>query len=67
MYITAEFPANIDSKELYEMVKKHKLNVTDIITKIYMMGNVNQKDLPYILYVCYTFNYTEITIKNPTG
>ena len=67
MYLTVEFPANIDSKELYEMVKKYKLNVTDIITKIYMMGDVNQKDLPYILFVCSKFDYTEITIKNPTS
>lgn len=66
MYITAEFPANIDSKELYEMVKQYKLNVTDIITKVYMIGTVNQKDLPFILYVCSKFGYTEITIKNPT-
>ena len=67
MYFTAEFPANIESLALYEMVKQYKLNVTDIITKVYMIGTVNQKDLPYILYVCSKFGYTEITIKNPTS
>ena len=67
MYFTAEFPANIESLALYEMVKQYKLNVTDIITKVYMMGTVKQKDLPYILYVCSKFGYTEITIKNPTN
>ena len=67
MYITAEFPASIESLALYEMVKQYKLNVTDIITKVYMMGEVNQKDFPYILFVCSKFGYTEITIKNPTN
>lgn len=67
MYFTAEFPANIESLALYEMVKQYKLNVTDIISKVYMMGEVNQKDLPSILYACYKFGYTEITIKNPTS
>lgn len=67
MYFTAEFPESIESLALYEMVKQYKLNVTDIITKVYMMGEVNQKDLPYILYVCSKFDYTEITIKNPTS
>ena len=67
MYITAEFPANIESLALYEMVKQYRLNVTDIITKVYMMGEVREKDLPYILYVCSKFSYKEITIKNPTN
>ena len=67
MYISVEFPANIESLALYEMVKQYKLNVTDIITKVYMMGEVDQKDLPYLLYVCSKFGYTEITIKKPTG
>ena len=66
MYIYVEFPGNIESQALYEMVKQYKLNVTDIITKVYMMGTVKQKDLPYILYVCSKFGYTEITIKNPS-
>ena len=66
MYICAEFPGNIESQALYEMVKQYRLNVTDIITKVYMMGNVSQKDIPYILYVCSKFSYKEITIKNPT-
>ena len=65
MYFTAEFPANIESLALYEMVKQYKLNVTDIISKVYMMGEVREKDLPYILYVCSKFSYMEITIKNP--
>ena len=64
MYITAEFPADIESLALYEMVKQYRLNVTDIITKVYMMGEVHEKDLPYILYVCSKFSYKEITIKN---
>ena len=42
MYICAEFPGNIESQALYEMVKQYELNVTDIITTVYMMGNVNQ-------------------------
>ena len=67
MYICAEFPGNIESQALYEMVKQYKLNVTDIITTVYMMGNINQKDIPYILYVCSKFSYKEITIKNPSN
>lgn len=67
MYITAEFPASIESLALYEMVKQYDLNVTDIITKVYMIGELQQKDLPYILYVCSKFDYIELTIKNPTS
>ena len=66
MYITAEFPANIDSKELYEMVKDYKLNVTDIKTKIYMYGEVPARFMVNVLTICSKFSYKEITIKNPT-
>ena len=67
MYIHAEFPANIDSLALYEMVKCYKLNVTDVISSVYMYGEITEKILPYLLNVCYKFSYIEITIKNPTG
>ena len=67
MYITAEFPANIDSLELYEMVKCYKLNVTDVISSVYLYGEITEKNLPYLLNVCYKFCYISITIKNPTS
>lgn len=67
MYITAEFPANIDSKELYEMVKCFKLNVTDIGKTVYMYGEMSTKHLQTVIAICYKFGYEEITIKNPTG
>ena len=66
MYITAEFPVNIDSLELYEMVKDYKLNVTDIKTKIYMYGEVPARFMAHVLTICSKFSYKEITIKNPT-
>ena len=55
MYMTVEFPANIDSKELYEMVKCYKLNVTDVTSSVYMYGEITEKILPYLLNVCYKF------------
>lgn len=66
MYITAEFPANIESLALYKMVECYKLNVTDVISSVYMYGEITEKILPYLLNVCYKFSYKTITIKNPT-
>ena len=67
MYICAEFPGNIDSLALYEMVKCYNLNVTDVISSVYMYGEITEKILPYLLNVCYKFCYKIITIKNPTS
>ena len=67
MYITAEFPGNIEYLELYKMVECYKLNVTDVISSVYMYGEITEKILPYLLNVCYKFSYKTITIKNPTS
>ena len=66
MYIYVEFPGNIDSLELYKIVECYKLNVTDVISSVYMYGKITEKILPYLLNVCYKFSYKTITIKNPT-
>ena len=66
MYINAEFPADIESFALYEMVKDYKLNVLDLKTKIYLYGEVPARIMPYILTICSKFSYKEITIKNPS-
>ena len=67
MYFTAEFPANIDSQELYNDVKQFNMNVTDMITKVYMYGEVSPKYCATLLNICYKYSYKSIDIKNPTG
>ena len=67
MYINAEFPANIDSLELYEMIKDYNLNVTDIKTKIYMYGEVPARFMSHIITICSKFSYKEKKKKNPTS
>ena len=67
MYIHAEFPKGIESLELYDMVKRYRLNVLDLKDKIYLYGEVKGRFIPYILEICAKFNYKEITIKNPTS
>ena len=67
MYIHAEFPAGIDSRELYEMVKRYDLDVTDIITKVYLYGEVPSRFMAQVVDICAKFGYKSITIKNPTN
>lgn len=67
MYFTAEFPVNIDSQELYDDVKQFKMNVTDMITKIYMYGEIPSKYCATLLQICYKYSCKYINIKNPTG
>lgn len=65
MYFTAEFPANIDSQELYNDVKQFKMNVTDMITKVYMYGEVSAKYCVTLIQICYKYSYKLINIKKP--
>ena len=67
MYIHVEFPAGINSLDLYEMVKRYKLNVTDLKDVTYLYGESSYRNLPAILDICTKFSYKSMTIKNPTS
>ena len=67
MYIHAEFPDGINSLDLYEMVKRYKLNVLDLKSVTYLYGEVSYRNLPAVLDSCTKFGYKSITIKNPTS
>lgn len=66
MYFSAEFPANIDSQELYNDVKRFNMNVTDLITKTYMHGEVKPKYCTTLLEICYKYSFVHLDIKNPS-
>lgn len=66
MYFSAEFPANIDSQELYNDVKMFNMNVTDLITKTYMYGEIKPKHCTTLLEICYKYSFIHLDIKNPS-
>ena len=65
MYFSAEFPGNIDSQELYNDVKCFNLNVTDLITKTYMYGELSPSHCRSALEICYKYSFIHLDIKNP--
>ena len=60
--IFATFP-RIESLELYKMVEPLHLNVTDLIDKVLLYGDVELEQLDYVDYTCHKFGAVEITIK----
>lgn len=53
----------IESLELYKMVEPLELNVTELIDKVLLYGNVSLENLEYVEYVCRKFGSREITIR----
>jgi hypothetical protein len=64
LYFEADFPANTPSKELYEMIKEYKLNVTEMVFCSYAYGSINMADIEKILTICYAFNVNTFHITN---
>lgn len=60
--ILATFP-HIESLELYKMVEPLHLNVTDLLDKVILHGNISLEQLEYVDYVCHKFGAVEITIR----
>lgn len=60
--IFATFP-RIESLELYKMVEPLQLNVTDLIDKVVLYGDVSLEELDYVYYTCHKFGAVEITIN----
>ena len=60
--IFVTFP-RIESLELYKMVEPLQLNVTDLIDKVLLYGDIDLEHLDFVDYVCHKFGAVEITIK----
>ena len=60
--IFVTFP-RIESLELYKMVEPLQLNVTDLIDKVLLYGDVSLEQLDYVDYTCHKFGAVEITIR----
>ena len=58
--IFVEFPASIDSQELYKMVECYHLNVTDLEVAVYLYGNVALHEISKILIICAKFGMIDI-------
>ena len=52
VYVNVTINGQIDSRELYEDVRRYKVNVTDFITFTAVYGNVSVKDSLTIIDIC---------------
>lgn len=55
LHFTAEFSGNIESLELYEMLKIYNLSVTDIITKVFVYGYIHDYEVTRVVAICLKF------------
>ena len=64
MYVklTTTLQALIDSVSLYAELEDYDLNVTDVISKIYVYGEVNIFDLDNVLIILLKYGADQITI-----
>ena len=64
MYVklTTTLQAPIDSVSLYSELEDYDLNVTDVISKIYVYGEVNIFDLDNVLIILLKYGADQITI-----
>lgn len=52
VYVNVTINGQIDSRELYEDVRRYKVNVTDFITFTAVYGQVSVKDSLSIIDIC---------------
>lgn len=64
MYVklTTTLQAPIDSVSLYAELEDYDLNVTDVISKIYVYGEVNIFDLDNVLIILLKYGAEHITV-----
>ena len=64
MYVklTTTLQAPIDSVSLYAELEDYDLNVTDVISKIYVYGEVNIFDLDNVLIILLKYGADQISI-----
>lgn len=64
MYVklTTTLQAPIDSVSLYTELEDFEVNVTDVISKIYVYGEVNIFDLDDVLIILLKYGAEQITI-----
>lgn len=64
MYVklTTTLQAHIDSVSLYAELEEYDLNVTDVVSKIYVYGEVNIFDLDNVLIILLKYGADQITI-----
>lgn len=64
MYVklTTTLQAPIDSVSLYAELEDYDLNVTDVISKIYVYGEVNIFDLDNVLIILLKYGAEQITV-----
>lgn len=67
MLFTAEFPAGIDSKELYNNLQSYNLNVTDVIVAVYVNGQVDSFNIHTIIDICLKFGVEAFQITKRAG
>ena len=58
--MVVEFPASVDSQELYKMVESYHLNVTDLEIGVFLYGNVTLHEIGKILTICAKFGMLDI-------
>lgn len=61
--IMVEFAGNIDSRELYNMVEKYEINVTDMDGEVILYGMIHSYELCSILSICEKFGITEVYVN----
>lgn len=62
LHFEAEFPENTDHKNLYELLKPYKLNVTEMIFITFVYGDVDIKDIEKVINICYAFDVSVLHI-----
>ena len=61
--IMIELAGGIDSRELYNMVVKYELNVTDVGTDVYIHGMIHSYELCDVLAISEKFGITSIYVS----
>ena len=64
MYVklTTTLQAPIDSVSLYAELEEYDINVTDVVSKIYVYGEVNIFDLDNVLIILLKYGADQISI-----
>lgn len=59
-------PGKIDSKSLYKELKNYKMNVTDLISRVYVYGVIDLAEpmVEYIIQICYKYGPVKIEITD---